>query len=126
MPSSSRSGWITVFWEGASTGISFAHAPPRAGRDNVPTPRPSRSRCQAICRSNENVFASRACGARIRRCAHKKIEEFTMDFYFDQDLKEFRGHIARWVDERLIPQADAFDRSAEFPGELFKELGGLG
>ena len=54
------------------------------------------------------------------------IEEFTMDFYFDQDLKEFRGHIARWVDERLIPQADAFDKSAEFPRELFKELGGLG
>jgi alkylation response protein AidB-like acyl-CoA dehydrogenase len=52
--------------------------------------------------------------------------ENTMDSYFDPDLKEFRGHIARWVDERLIPQADALDRSGGFPRGLFKELGGLG
>jgi alkylation response protein AidB-like acyl-CoA dehydrogenase len=49
-----------------------------------------------------------------------------MDFYFDSDLKEFQRHIARWVDERLVPQADALDASGEFPRELFQELGGLG
>lgn len=49
-----------------------------------------------------------------------------MDFFFDQDLKEFHTHIARWVDERLIPQAEALDHSDAFPAELFKELGDLG
>ena len=49
-----------------------------------------------------------------------------MDFYFDDDLKAFQGHIARWVDERLVPVADALDRSGEFARDLFRELGGLG
>ena len=49
-----------------------------------------------------------------------------MDLLLDQDLREFQSHIARWVDERLAPQADALDRSGEFPRELFRELGGLG
>ncbi|HEY3076390.1 MAG TPA: acyl-CoA dehydrogenase family protein [Burkholderiales bacterium] len=40
--------------------------------------------------------------------------------------EEFRGHIARWVDERLAPQAEALDRKAEFPHELFREAGELG
>lgn len=40
--------------------------------------------------------------------------------------QEFREVIARWVDERLAPQAEALDRSAEFPRELFKEAGKLG
>ena len=44
----------------------------------------------------------------------------------DQDAQEFRGHIARWVDERLVPQAEALDRKGEFPHELFRELAGLG
>ena len=52
--------------------------------------------------------------------------EFAMDSVFDPGLKEFRSHIARWVDERLVPQADALDRGGEFPRELFKELGRLG
>ena len=49
-----------------------------------------------------------------------------MNFCFDEEIEEFRTHIARWVDERLVPRADALDRSGEFPRELFKELGGLG
>src|SRR3990172_866285 len=44
----------------------------------------------------------------------------------DQDTQEFRSHIARWVDERLAPQADALDREGEFPHELFRELASLG
>ena len=44
----------------------------------------------------------------------------------DQDAREFRAHIARWVDERLAPQAEALDRKEEFPRELFGELAGLG
>jgi alkylation response protein AidB-like acyl-CoA dehydrogenase len=44
----------------------------------------------------------------------------------DRDGQEFRSHIARWVDERLVPRAEALDRAAEFPHELFRELAGLG
>jgi alkylation response protein AidB-like acyl-CoA dehydrogenase len=42
----------------------------------------------------------------------------------DQD--EFRSHIARWVDHRLVPSAEQIDVNGEFPSELFKELGELG
>jgi alkylation response protein AidB-like acyl-CoA dehydrogenase len=49
-----------------------------------------------------------------------------MQLLFDQDQLEFQRHIARWVDERLVPQADALDRSGAFPRELFRELGSLG
>jgi len=44
----------------------------------------------------------------------------------DQDTQEFRRHVARWVDERLAPQAEALDRNGEFPHELFRELASLG
>jgi len=44
----------------------------------------------------------------------------------DPETQEFRSHIARWVDERLVPQADALDRKGEFPHELFRELASLG
>jgi alkylation response protein AidB-like acyl-CoA dehydrogenase len=44
----------------------------------------------------------------------------------DQDAREFRRQIARWVDERLVPQAEALDRKGEFPHELFHELASLG
>lgn len=40
--------------------------------------------------------------------------------------QEFRQAIARWVGERLAPQAEALDRSGEFPREPFKEAGKLG
>jgi len=42
------------------------------------------------------------------------------------EADEFRTYIARWVDERLIPQAEALDHAGEFPLELFRELGELG
>jgi alkylation response protein AidB-like acyl-CoA dehydrogenase len=44
----------------------------------------------------------------------------------DTEIEEFRHHIARWVDERLLPQAEAIDRAGEFPLALFRELGALG
>jgi alkylation response protein AidB-like acyl-CoA dehydrogenase len=46
--------------------------------------------------------------------------------HFDDSAEEFRSHIARWVDERLVPQAEHLDQSGEFPFELFRELGELG
>lgn len=42
------------------------------------------------------------------------------------DTEEFRSHIARWVDERLVPVAHEMDRKGDFPLALFRELGGLG
>ncbi|MEY4653493.1 MAG: hypothetical protein RI884_2074 [Pseudomonadota bacterium] len=40
--------------------------------------------------------------------------------------QEYRQHLARWVDERLLPQAEALDKRGEFPHELFRELADLG
>ena len=51
------------------------------------------------------------------------------DFSRDEleaEAAEFRSYIARWVDERLVPQAEAIDHEADFSHELFKELGELG
>lgn len=49
-----------------------------------------------------------------------------MLYPFTDDQKEFRSHIARWVDERLVPVAEEWDRRNEFMRELFQELGELG
>ncbi len=40
--------------------------------------------------------------------------------------QEYRQHLARWVDERLLPQAEVLDKRGEFPHELFRELADLG
>ena len=44
----------------------------------------------------------------------------------DQDQTEFQAQIARWVDERLAPRAEALDHSGEFARDLFVELAELG
>jgi len=49
-----------------------------------------------------------------------------MDVFLDDDLRQFRDAIARWVDQRLAPRAAAIDQADVFPQELFRELGGLG
>lgn len=46
--------------------------------------------------------------------------------HLHEDVKQFRSHLARWVDERLIPQAERLDENSEFSFELFRELGELG
>ncbi len=43
-----------------------------------------------------------------------------------EDNEGLRAAVARWVDERLAPQAEALDRSGEFPRALFREAGELG
>jgi alkylation response protein AidB-like acyl-CoA dehydrogenase len=45
---------------------------------------------------------------------------------FDEEQRSFRAHLARWVDDRLVPLAQELDERGEFPRELFEELGGLG
>src|SRR5450759_4981928 len=49
-----------------------------------------------------------------------------MDVFLDDDLRQFRDAIVRWVDERLAPRAAAIDEADVFPQELFRELGELG
>ena len=49
-----------------------------------------------------------------------------MDFEFTEEQREFQRHIARYVDERVIPQAESLDETEEFPREIVKELGDLG
>lgn len=46
--------------------------------------------------------------------------------HLNEEVTEFRSHLARWVDERLIPKADELDRNGDFSHELFRELGELG
>lgn len=46
--------------------------------------------------------------------------------HLHEDVVEFRQHIARWVDERLVPVADRLDSDETFSFELFRELGELG
>jgi len=49
-----------------------------------------------------------------------------MDFEFTEEQNEFRRQIARFVDDRIVPVAEKFDESGEFPREIMLELGELG
>jgi alkylation response protein AidB-like acyl-CoA dehydrogenase len=49
-----------------------------------------------------------------------------MDFEFTEEQNEFRRQVARFVDERVIPIAEQYDQSGEFPREIMLELGELG
>jgi alkylation response protein AidB-like acyl-CoA dehydrogenase len=49
-----------------------------------------------------------------------------MDFEFTEEQTEFRRQIARFVDEKVTPQAERYDQSGEFPREILEELGELG
>lgn len=46
--------------------------------------------------------------------------------HLQEDVVEFRQHVARWVDERLLPQAERLDHANEFDVPLFREIGALG
>lgn len=49
-----------------------------------------------------------------------------MEYPFTDDQKEFRQHLSRWVDERLVPRAEELDTTGDFAQDLFRELGELG
>ncbi len=42
------------------------------------------------------------------------------------EVQEYRRHLSRWVDERLVPQAARLDELNDFNVELFREIGALG
>ena len=49
-----------------------------------------------------------------------------MKFGLDPVIEDMREMIARWVDDRLAPRAEAIDRDNAFPRDLWPELGELG
>jgi butyryl-CoA dehydrogenase len=49
-----------------------------------------------------------------------------MNFDLDDDQRAIRDAFARFVDERVVPQAAALDEAHAFPRELFLELAHLG
>lgn len=49
-----------------------------------------------------------------------------MDFQLTEEQRDFRKHIARYVDERIIPVAESLDDTEAFPRDIVKELGDLG
>ncbi|MEW6139344.1 MAG: acyl-CoA dehydrogenase family protein [Thermodesulfobacteriota bacterium] len=49
-----------------------------------------------------------------------------MDFEFTEEQREFRKHIARYVDDKVIPVAESLDETEEFPRDIVRELGQLG
>jgi butyryl-CoA dehydrogenase len=49
-----------------------------------------------------------------------------MNFDLSDDQRAIRDAFARFVDQRVVPQAAALDEAKAFPRELFAELGALG
>jgi len=49
-----------------------------------------------------------------------------VNFELSEDQRAIREAFARFVDERVVPQAAALDEAHAFPRELFAELGSLG
>jgi alkylation response protein AidB-like acyl-CoA dehydrogenase len=49
-----------------------------------------------------------------------------MDFDLSEEQSVLRETLARFCDERIVPQAAAIDEGGQFPRELFMELAGLG
>ena len=49
-----------------------------------------------------------------------------MNFDLTEDQRAIRDAFARFVDDRVVPQAAALDEKHAFPRELFGELAGLG
>ena len=49
-----------------------------------------------------------------------------MDFRLSEEQQTVRDNFARFVDEQVIPHADALDQAHEFPSQPFRQLGELG
>jgi acyl-CoA dehydrogenase len=44
----------------------------------------------------------------------------------DEDLRMIRAQVRRYVDERIVPRADAWEASGEIPRQVFRDLGAMG
>ena len=46
--------------------------------------------------------------------------------YIDEELRQFRALVARFVSEEIVPHADAWESDGMVPRELFRKAGSLG
>ena len=46
--------------------------------------------------------------------------------YMDEELRQFRSQVSRFVDEEIVPHADAWEASGKVPRALFRKAGELG
>jgi acyl-CoA dehydrogenase len=46
--------------------------------------------------------------------------------YIDEGLRQFRSQVSRFVNEEIVPHADAWEASGMVPRELFRKAGSLG
>ena len=52
--------------------------------------------------------------------------EFNEPDLLPEDLRMVRAQIRRYVEERVVPQADAWEAAGEIPRQVFRDLGALG
>jgi len=52
--------------------------------------------------------------------------EFNEPDIIDEDLRMVRAQVRRYVDEVIVPQADAWEQAGEIPREAFRDFGRLG
>ncbi|NPC54968.1 acyl-CoA dehydrogenase family protein [Caenimonas soli] len=52
--------------------------------------------------------------------------EFQEPAFLSEDLRMVREQVRRFVDEKIVPHADAWEASGEIPRSVFRELGALG
>ncbi len=50
----------------------------------------------------------------------------SMNFGLGEDIDALRDTVHKFAQERIAPQAEAIDRSNDFPMELWQEMGGMG
>ena len=46
--------------------------------------------------------------------------------YVDEDLRQFRAQVGRFVQEEIIPHGDAWEEAGKVPRELYRKAGALG
>ncbi len=46
--------------------------------------------------------------------------------YIDEELRQFRSQVSRFVQEEIVPHADAWEASGKVPRDLFRKAGELG
>jgi len=52
--------------------------------------------------------------------------EFQEPAFLSEDLRMVREQVRRFVDEKIVPHAEAWEASGEIPRSVFRELGALG
>jgi acyl-CoA dehydrogenase len=52
--------------------------------------------------------------------------EFQEPAFLSEDLRMVRDQVRRFVDEKIVPHAEAWEASGEIPRSVFRELGALG